>query len=71
VCDGSGGCRVTNLPDGYGCGYPDDCPCCSCGSNGVCSGGICHYTSCCSKSICCCAAAAAANGEDASIICPL
>ena len=31
-CDGAGGCTTTNLPNGTTCGYPDDCTCCSCGS---------------------------------------
>jgi len=70
-CNGSGGCTVTNLPDGTTCGYPDDCTCCSCGSSGRCSAGICHYTSCCSSPLCCCAAAAASgDDETVAIICP-
>ena len=70
-CNGSGGCIVTNLPDGTTCGYPDDCTCCSCGSSGRCSAGICHYTSCCSSPLCCCAAAAASgDDETVAIICP-
>jgi len=75
VCDGTGGCRTQNAPDGQSCGYPDDCPCCSCPANGTCSGGICHYKSCCSTQLCCCNAAQAqmsASGDTAAmIICPL
>jgi len=67
-CDGAGGCIVSNLPDGTTCGYPDDCTCCSCGGNGRCSAGICHYTSCCSSPLCCCAAAQL-SGDDTALIC--
>ena len=75
-CDGAGGCITSNVANGTSCGYPDDCTCCSCGANGKCSSGICHYVSCCNTQSCCClaaAAAAAASGDDtvAAIICPL
>jgi hypothetical protein len=69
-CDGGGGCVTTNKPDGTTCGYPDDCTCCSCGSSGRCSAGICHYTSCCNTCICCSAAALSSDPDVAAIICP-